>query len=103
MNGPTCTTQTQCKLNGIFGTAVALGAACLAWVAFDGLGNGAALGPALRAVAGLWLLPLAPTFLSVLLWAGLRLTGRLPGWIATGFAGIGAAWGVIMLNVLEGL
>ncbi|MGD9864451.1 MAG: hypothetical protein AB7S99_14690 [Pseudodonghicola sp.] len=103
MSGFTCSSRAQCRLNGLFGTAVALCALMLLWTGVDMLTSGAAPLAALGRMTGVWLTLLAPTSLSVLLWGVLRATGRQPGWLTTGFVLIGAVWGVIMLNGLERL
>ena len=92
MSAPVCTSQAQCRLNGLFGTAVALCTAMLAWVAVDLMSAG------LSGAALLWMLPPA---LAVALWAGLRLTGTPPCGITATLACAGAAWGVLALNLLE--
>ncbi|GHG89056.1 hypothetical protein [Pseudodonghicola xiamenensis] len=98
MSGFTCSSRAQCRLNGLFGTAVALCTLMLLWSGVAMLTSGAAPLAALGRMAGVWLTLLAPTSLSVLLWVAMRATGRQPGWLTSGFVLIGAVWGIAMLN-----
>jgi len=98
MSGFTCSSRGQCRLNGLFGTAVALCALMLLWSGVAILTSGAAPLPALGRMVGVWLTLLLPTSLSVVLWGVMRATGRQPGWLTTGLVLIGAVWGIVMLN-----
>jgi len=98
MSGFTCSSRAQCRLNGLFGTAVALCALMLLWTGVAMLTSGAAPLSGLGRLVGVWLTLLAPTSLSVVLWVALRATGRQPGWLTTGFVLVGAFWGIVMLN-----
>ncbi|MDK3016998.1 hypothetical protein [Pseudodonghicola flavimaris] len=100
MSAYTCSSRTQCRRNGLFGTAVALSAMILGWSGVE-LASGAAEGATvLWGLLRLWLLPLLPCVLSVGLWAGLRFSGRAPGRLATALAIAGAGWGVVALNAV---
>ena len=90
MSAPICSSRAQCRLNGVFGTAVALSALMLLWRGAELFADGGAIGPAL--------LGLLPLVLAVVLWAGLRLTTRQPGWASVATVSACAAWGVVLLN-----
>jgi len=90
MSAPVCSSRFQCRLNGVFGTAVALSALMLLWRGAELLSG--------RAAPGAALLGLLPLVLAVALWAGVRLSTRQPGWASVAIASACAAWGVMLLN-----
>lgn len=99
MSAPVCSSEVQCKLNGIAGTAVAVSLAALAYVVVDLLLAGASVG----LVAWLMLVPMGPVVMSVG-YAGLMRVWRQPmGWAGLGITAGGAVWAVVMLNMLERL
>ncbi len=96
MSAPVCSSQLQCKLNGIAGTAVAVSFVAIGYLVFEEVASGGGFGRLL------WLLlvPMGPTLLSVGYAAVMRGRGQGFGWLGLGLAVGGAAWGVLVLNLV---
>ena len=102
MSTPVCSSQIQCKVSGVFWTAVAVSLAASGFLAFELLTANASW-----AVFGvlLWLLlvPMGPTSFSVFYAIMVWFSKGEVGWLGLGITVGGAAWGGFMLNILERL